>query len=144
MVPSQSQFHEDLARGHATKRGSDRSFGLVFFVFFAMLGLWPLWSGGTPRWWSLGVSAAFLALALVRPALLAHLNRLWLRFGLLLHRVTSPIILFLMYVVAIVPMGLILRVLGKDLLRLRGDRTAESYWIERTPGPAPETMRNQF
>ncbi len=138
------RLHEDYARAHVVKGGPDRSFGIVFCVVFAVIGAWPLLGGEGPRWWSLGIAAAFLVLALVRPVLLAPLNRLWLRFGLLLHRITSPIILFLMYAVAIVPMGLILRLLRKDLLHLRWDRTAASYWIERPPGPAPETMRQQF
>jgi hypothetical protein len=91
------------------------------------------------------VGAAFLAAALLRPAVLAPLNRVWTRFGLLLHRIVSPVVLGIMFFVVITPMGLIMRALGKDPLRLRLEREARSYWIERRPpGPPPDTLNNQF
>ena len=91
------------------------------------------------------VAAAFLAAALFRPALLAPLNRLWSRFGLLLGRVTNPIIMGLVFFLLITPMALILRLRGNDPLRLRLALHAKSYWIERTPpGPTPASMTEQF
>lgn len=125
--------------------GSDRSFGIVFCVVFAVIGLYPLLGGGDVRLWSLGLAAAFLLAALVRPGLLAPLNRWWLKFGLLLGRIVSPLAMGLVFFLVMTPTGLIMRMLGKDLLRLRLEPAAESYWIERSPpGPAPETMTHQF
>ncbi|MBT3401824.1 MAG: hypothetical protein HN420_17765, partial [Rhodospirillaceae bacterium] len=91
------------------------------------------------------VAIAFLAIAFLRPGLLAPLNRLWTRFGLLLHRIVNPIVMGFLFYLTVTPMALIMRALGKDLLRLKRDPEAKSYWIERTPpGPAPDTMSNQF
>ena len=91
------------------------------------------------------MSAAFLAAALVWPGVLAPLNRLWTRFGLLLHRLVSPLVLGVMFFLVITPMGLVMRALGKDPLRLQRDRAARTYWIDRQPpGPAPDSLNNQF
>lgn len=127
------------------RRSSDRSFGVVFAAAFLVIALFPLVRGGEPRLWALAVAAAFLGAALIRPALLAPLNRLWFRFGLLLGRVTNPLIMGLVFFLVITPMAVIMRLRGKDPLRLRPDREAKSYWIERVPpGPAPASMTNQF
>lgn len=140
-----SQLHEDFSREERVEAGSDRGFGFVFAGFFGIvsaLSLW--WSGGAWRW-ALPLAAAFLLVALVYPRLLGPLNRLWLKFGLLLYKVMNPLILGLLFFVTIMPIGLVMRAFGKDFLRLRLDRTAKSYWIDRTPpGPPPQSMRNQF
>ena len=137
--------HEDLGRQEEIKGSSDRAFGVVFTVVFAIIGLWPLLGSDMPRWWSMAISAGFLGVSLVRPALLAPLNKLWTRFGLLLHHVVNPIVMGFLFFVVITPIGLVFKVMRKDILNLRLDREAKSYWIERTPpGPAPETMKNQF
>lgn len=135
-------LHEDIRRTHRIKESSDKSFGLVFTVVFTIIGLAPLISAGSPRYWSLAVAGITLLLSLLRPTTLRPLNRLWLRFGRLLHRIVSPLILFLMYCVAIVPMGLLLRLLRKDLLLLRWSPGASTYWIRRESEPGD--MRNQF
>ncbi len=138
-------MHEDLNRQHEIKSSSERSFGLVFAVVFAVIGLWPLIHGGSPRLWSLAVGALFLALALAWTAPLRPLNRLWLRIGLLLHAIVNPVVMGLLFFGTVLPIGLFLRLTGKDLLNLRRDPGARSYWIERTPpGPKPETMIHQF
>ena len=125
--------------------GSPRGFGLLVATVFAIIGCWPLLGGNTPRWWALAVAAVVLAVALAAPQWLAPATRLWLRFGLLLHRVTSPIILAVIYFGVVTPTGLLRRALGKDPLRLKRDPDAESYWIEREPpGPDRESMSNQF
>ena len=137
--------HESYERSEDVHGSSDRSFGIVFAVVFCVIGLLPLAFGGGARLWSLGVGVAFLLVAVVAPAVLAPLSRLWLRFGLLLHRIVSPVVLGIMFFVVITPMALVMRALGKDLLRLRFDRAAASYWIDRTPpGPPPESMKDQF
>lgn len=97
------------------------------------------------RVWALVLTAAFFLAALARPRILAPLNRLWLRVGLLLHACLSPVILGLVFYTTVTPIGLVRRLLGADPLRLRLDRDAVTYWIERDPpGPAPDTMRRQF
>lgn len=138
-------FHDDYGRGHDVKSGSDRSFGYVFCGLFVIIGLWPLLSSGTPRLWSLAIAAGFLGVSLIRPSLLRPLNRLWFKFGLLLHKVVNPLIMGLIFFTTVTPIGLLMRVLGKDLLGLRLSKESETYWIQRDPpGPAPDTMRQQF
>ncbi len=137
--------HERLARDEEIAGSSNRAFGLVFAGFFTIVGLWPLIGGEGPRLWCLGIAVAFAAVALIRPGLLAPLNRLWTKFGLVLHRVVNPIVMGLVFYVTITPMGLAMRLLGKDLLNLKFEPNRKSYWIERQPpGPAPDTMKNQF
>ncbi len=137
------KFHEDYAR--RIEAGSDKSFGVVFTVVFAIIGVFPLWGGGSPAYWAFGISAVFLALALARPGTLKPLNRLWHLAGLGLGKVVNPLVLGFLFFVTITPMALIMRMMGKDPLRLKFDPGAESYWIERRPpGPEPETMHRQF
>ena len=137
--------HERLSEDQVVKGSSDRSFGLVFAAVFTLIGLWPLLSEDGVRWWSLAIALMFAAPAIARPSALAPLNRLWTRFGLLLNRIVSPLVMGLLFYLIITPFALIMRAAGKDLLRLRFDPGAESYWIEREPpGPAPESIKNQF
>ncbi len=118
--------------------GSNRSFGVVFAVVFALLGL--LFHFG----W-LAVAAAFAVMAFFTPAWLAPLNRLWFRFGMLLHHVVNPIVMGFLFFVVILPIALLVRAFGKDPLRLKRDAQASTYWIAREPpGPAPGSMRKQF
>ena len=108
-------------------------------------GLWPLLDGHGPRFWSLAIAAAVLGVALFAPHLLRPFNRLWFRFGMLLHKVVTPVLMGVVFFLTVVPTGLIFRLFGKDLLRLRCDNDAETYWIDREPrGPEPDTMPNQF
>lgn len=123
---------------------SNRSFGLVFCGFFGLVALFPLVSGGSVRAWSLVVSALFGIAAVTAPSVLAPLNRLWMRFGALLHRIVSPIVLTFLFFVVITPWGFAMRLLGKDLLKLHFE-PVDTYWIDRDPpGPRPESLNNQF
>jgi hypothetical protein len=137
--------HEDLNREQHVEGSSDRAFGLVFAgVFLAIAGI-PLFHGASIRWWSVGVAAAFALISLVKPALLAGLNRLWMKLGILLGKVVSPIALGILFYVVITPIGVMIRLTGKDPLRLKFDADAKSYWIPREPpGPPPGSMNNQF
>ena len=127
------------------KGSSDRAFGLVFSAVFAIIALYPLLGSGTIRSWSLIVAGIFLLLALVIPGVLAPANRLWMKFGELMHRIVSPVALGIVFYLTVLPTGLILRLFGKDPLRLRLDSQADSYWIKREPpGPAAESLNNQF
>jgi predicted membrane metal-binding protein len=139
------QLHEDIRREHQVVGSSDRSFGLTVAAFLAIVAGLGWWRGGErwPYW--LAAAGAFALVALTLPRLLAPLNRVWTRLGLLLFRVVNPIVMFVLYAVTIVPIGLLMRLAGRDPLRLRFDRSAASYWIPREPpGPAPESMKNQF
>ncbi len=137
--------HEKFARDEAVKGSSDRGFGFVFAVVFVVIALWPLTAGGGVRIWSLILAAVILGLALIRPALLHPFNRAWTWFGLMLHKVTNPVIMGLIFYLAVTPTALVFRLLGKDPLRRRLDPDASSYWIDREPpGPDPETMKYQF
>jgi hypothetical protein len=137
--------HETLPTEEASGPGSERAFGVVFAAVFAVVGLLPLLGGHAPRWWSLLVAAALLGVALLAPRALAPCNRIWFRFGMLLHHVMTPLVLLVLFVLSIVPIALLLRICRKDLLRLRPDPDADSYWIAREPpGPPPESLGRQF
>ena len=137
--------HEDFSRAQHVKSSSNRAFGWVFVTVFLIIALWPLLSGGSLRRWSLIVSGLVMVATVAAPALLTLPNRLWLRFGLLLNRVVSPVVLAIMFYVVVTPMGLLMRMFAKDTLRRRRDAAAESYWIKRDPpGPRPDSMPHQF
>jgi len=138
-------MHEDFDRRHDVKPSSDRAFGLVMSVAFATISLAPMRHGLPMRPWAAGLGAAFALLALLAPAVLRPLNAGWSRVGMVLHRVTSPVAVALVFYLGVVPTGLVMRASGKDLLRRRRNPAAGSYWIPRVPpGPAPESMTQQF
>lgn len=138
-------MHEEFDRAEEVKGSSDRGFGLTFATVGAVVALWPLTSGSEPRWWLLAAAVAVAAISLIAAPILHPLNRLWLRFGLMLHRIVSPVVLGVVFYGVLTPVGLILRARGKDPLRLSLDKGAASYWITREPpGPAPKSMDRQF
>jgi hypothetical protein len=137
--------HEHLTHDDPATGASDRSFGWVFSIFFSLVGLWPILHGAPVRWWALCAAGLFGLVTLIRPSLLHTPNRVWTRFGFLLGRITNPIFTGLLFFLVITPIGSFMRFTGKDLLRLRRDPAAPSYWIERRPpGPKPESMPQQF
>ena len=121
--------------------GTNRNFGIVFFIVFLMIALYPLLKGNDLRIWSLIISFIFLALGLINSKILTPLNRLWFKFGLLLGKFVSPLIMGIIFFVVVTPIGLIMRIIGKDLLNLKFNKD-KSYWIEKT-GPKSK-MKNQF
>jgi len=137
--------HEDFSR-HAEARGSsDRAFGLVIGVFLILVALAPLRTHHSIRWWALAPAVLILAAAAVRPAWLHPLNRAWTGLGLLLGRVVTPIVTGVLFFLVVTPVAFLLRLFGKDPLRLARDAQAPTYWIERKPpGPPAESMVNQF
>jgi hypothetical protein len=136
---------EGLQQADDSKPGSDRNFGLVMAAATAVLGSLPLLRFAQPHWWLLAVAVAFAVFSLVAPRLLFPLNYAWFRFGLLLHRIVSPIVIGAIFFLCVTPIGVIMRLLGKDVLSLRRRTDLPSYWIVRDPpGPAPGTMTNQF
>jgi len=142
---STGQTHESFSREEKAVAGSDRSFGLVMAAALSALSLLNAWHSGRVWPWTATLAALFLAASIIRPAALHPLNLMWLKFGLLLSRVVSPVVMALLFYGTVLPTGIVMRMMGKDLLRLKRQAAMDSYWIVRSPpGPAPETMRDQF
>ena len=123
------------------KISSNRSFGIVFFVVFLLIALYPLIHNEEIRIWSLIISLIFLVLGLINSRILNPLNKVWFKFGILLGKIVSPIVMGIIFFLVVTPIGFIMRILGKDLLNLKFN-TNKSYWIEKT-GPKSK-MKNQF
>ena len=123
------------------KISSNRSFGIVFFIVFLLIALYPLLKGNDLRIWSLVISFIFLALGSINSKILTPLNRLWFKFGLLLGKIISPLVMGIIFFVVVTPIGIIMRLLKKDLLNLKYNKK-ETYWIDKS-GPKSK-MKNQF
>jgi hypothetical protein len=137
--------HENLNRTRRVTGSSDRAFGVVIAAVWLLVALGPLRHGHAPRWWAFAVAGLVALIALLEPRLLAKPNRLWTQLGVFLGKVVSPIALGILLYAVFTPLALVLRWTGRDPLRLKIDRDADSYWILRKPpGPAPDSMRNQF
>ena len=132
--------------GNAPAReGSDHSFGFVLATVFAIIGCLPLLRSGSPHWWALGIAGACALLAIARPRLLHYPNRIWLAFGRLLHRVTGPFVMGLVFFLCVTPIAWLMRRLGKDVLSLARRPDLASYWITRENSPEQsEAMKRQF
>ena len=124
------------------KMSSNRNFGLVFFVVFLIFSFWPLTYDGSIRIWLAIISLIFLILGLVNSKLLTPLNKLWFKFGIILGAVIAPIVMGVVFFLVITPIGLTMRIMGKDLLRKKYDKNIESYWILRDK--SINTMKRQF
>ncbi len=138
-----SQSHETLASFRKVSAGSDRRFGLIVGAILCALAALPLLHHQPARLWLLVPGVVLVVLGAAAPAVLAPVNRLWFRFGLLLGRVTNPIVMGVLFFTVMVPIGWMLRRSGKDLLRLRRDPAAQSYWIARDPAAA-SSLQKQF
>ena len=123
------------------KIGSNRSFGIVFFIFFLIIGTYPIFFQGELRIWSLIVSIIFLLLGIINSRFLTPLNLLWFKFGMLLGIIVSPIVMGLVFFLVVTPTGMIMRILNKDLLRLK-KKNIKTYWIEKSS--IKSDMKNQF
>lgn len=139
------RYHERLEATEATRRASDRSFGLVFLFAFLAIAAFLWWHGSRWAVYFAAAGLAFGALALLAPRTLAPLNWLWTQFGLLLHRLISPIVITALFFLVITPVGLLMRLCGQRPLNLKFDASANSYWISRNPpGPGAGTLRRQY
>ena len=127
--------HKDI------KIGSNRSFGIVFFVVFLLISIYPFLKDGNIRLWSLIISIIFLFLGLLNSNLLSPLNKLWFRFGLFLGKIISPIIMGIIFFLVVTPIAIIMRLFKKDILNLKFKEN-NTYWIDKT-GPKSK-MKNQF
>lgn len=137
--------HEHRAHEGPKKGSSNRNFGLVFAGFFALISLFNLYKSGSYWPYSLAASSILGAIAFFASSWLTWPNRLWTKLGLLLSRIVSPIVMGALFYLVVTPIGLILRLSGKDLLSLKWQPEAESYWVKRDPpGPEGKSLRNQF
>ena len=121
---------------------SNRSFGLLFFIIFLAISLWPIKSGGDLRLWSFILSLVFLILGITNSKLLAPLNKLWFKIGIILGNFISPVIMGVVFFLVVTPTGIIVRILGKDLLKTNKNKNISTYWINRDKKNS--TMRKQF
>jgi len=125
-----------------TEKPSEKSFGVLFSLVFLIISMYPLIASKYINIWALIVSIGFLLLAYLAPKVLIFPNKLWFKFGLLLGSIIAPIVMAIIYFITVVPTGIVMRLLGKDLLNQKLDINAKSYWIERTDSIGP--MKNQF
>ncbi len=123
------------------KISSNRSFGIVFFVVFLLIALYPLINNHELRLWSLVVSLIFLILGLLNSKILAPLNKLWFKFGIFIGKIIAPLIMGIIFFLVVTPIGFLMRLFGQDVLNLKYNKN-KSYWIEKN-GPKSK-MRNQF
>ena len=127
--------HKDI------KIGSNRNFGIVFFVVFLLIGFWPILSGNELRIWSILISLIFLILGILNSKVLTPLNKAWFRFGVFLGNFVSPIIMGIIFFLVVTPIGLLMKLLGKDLINLKKNNE-KTYWIQRNK--IKSSMKNQF
>ena len=123
------------------KIGSNRGFGIVFFVVFFLIGLYPLTYSGEIRIWAIIISLIFIVLGFFNSKILTPLNKIWFKFGIFLGKIISPVIMGIIFFLVVTPTGLIMRLLGKDVLNLKYNKS-KSYWIEKNS--TKSKMRNQF
>ena len=121
--------------------GSNRSFGIVFFIFFLIVSTYPLIKGGEIRIWSLIIALIFLILGIINSELLTPLNKIWFKFGIFLGNFVSPIIMGIIFFIVVTPVSLILKLLGKDILNIKKNNK-RTYWIDKSDPKSK--MKNQF
>ena len=124
------------------KKSSNRSFGILFFVVFLILGLWPLFKSQNPSIFLLCISGVFLILGFLNSKILTPLNKLWIRFGILLGKIVSPIVMGVVYFGVVTPIGIIMRLFGKDILNLEINKNKSTYWLPKDK--IKSEMKNQF
>jgi len=142
-----TNHHEQTARHDDTKAPSERGFGITFAVVFALLAVWLWLRKDLPVWASASavMSVVTLAAAYLAPSALRPFNKLWFKVGMLLHHVVTPVIMGLLFFLVVTPMGVVMRAMGKDFLRLKTGPDAGNYWIDRVPETDAKTsMKNQF
>ena len=123
------------------KIGSNKSFGIVFFIVFLIIAFWPLLNSNEINYWSLAISIVFLILGLINSKILTPLNKIWFKFGILLGNVIAPIVMGIIFFLIVTPTSIIMKILGKDLLNLKKNNN-NSYWIEKNNQKSK--MKNQY
>ena len=123
------------------KIGTNKSFGIVFFLFFLIISIYPLLTENEIRLWALIISIIFLLLGLANSIILNPLNKIWFKFGILLGSIVSPIIMAIVFFIVVTPTSIIMRLLGKDILNIKKNKK-KTYWIDKSG--AKSKMKNQF
>ena len=123
------------------KNDNNKSFGILFFIVFLLIAVWPIIELGTIRVWAMVISLIFLVLGILNSKILTPLKTLWIKFGEFLGKIIAPIVMGLIYFIIITPIGILMRLLGKDLLNIKYNKN-KSYWIKRPKNV--DTMRRQF
>jgi len=124
------------------KISSNKSFGIVFFTVFLIIAIWPLLNGYEIRYWSLIISIVFLILGILNSKILTPLNKIWLKIGILLGKFASPIVMGIVFFLVVTPTGFIMKLAGKNLLRLKKVNNINTYWIKKEDFKT--SMKNQF
>lgn len=145
-MPDRRSYHERLTAEEPAPAASNRLFGVAVAVALSVVGLLPLAFGEGPRIWALAAAGAVLLIAIIVPAALAPLNRIWAKVAGFLHRfIITPLLMGVLFYGVVTPTGLARRLFRKDSMRRRWDPDAPTYWLRREPpGPSPDTMKNQF
>jgi len=131
-----------MLKKHEIKIGSNRSFGITFFVVFLIVGIWPLLYSESIRIWSIIISVIFLCLGLIKFRYLTPLNKLWSKFGILLGSIVNPIVMGLVFFVVLTPIAIIMKLIGKDTLKRKFNKSEKTYWIYREK--IKSSLKNQF
>jgi len=131
-----------MLKKHEIKIGSNRSFGITFFVVFLIVGIWPLLYSESIRIWSIIISLIFLFLGLIKFRYLTPLNKLWSKFGILLGSIVNPIVMGLVFFVVLTPIAIIMKLIGKDTLKRKFNKSEKTYWIYREK--IKSSLKNQF
>ena len=124
------------------KTSSNRNFGLVFFIVFLILGFWPITDGREIRIWLVVISLVFLILGMMKSKLLTPLNQLWFKIGMMLGAIVAPIVMGAVFFLVVTPIGIFMRLMGKDLLNRKYNKKKETYWITRRTSIG--SMKRQF
>ena len=131
-----------MSKNEKIKKSTNKSFGLVFFTVFLIIGLWPLLNESTPRIWAIIISIVFLILGLINSKILTPLNSIWFKFGELLGLVISPFVMAVIFFLVVTPTGIIMKLFKKDLLNKKFNKSIKSYWLKKKKEES--TMKQQF
>lgn len=142
MAENGNLFHEKFDRKENVKLGSEKSFGLTFATVLFLIGMLPVLFQHPPRTWAIALGVLFILISILKPAIFRVPNRIWFKFGLLLNRIISPLILALLFYFVFTPMGLALRLFKKDILNLKINKSLSTYWIESESQIG--SMKDQF
>jgi len=131
-----------MQKNEKIKRSTNKSFGLVFFAVFLIIGLWPLLNETSPKVWSIIISIIFLVLGLLKSKILTPLNSIWFKFGELLGLIVSPVVMAVIFFLVVTPTGIIMKLFKKDLLNKKFNKNIKSYWLKKEK--IESTMKQQF
>lgn len=133
---------QDLSSHHIIERSNERSFGIVFTIFFVILSIYPIINKETINVFFLVISIIFFMITIIRPQLFYFLNKIWFKFGILLGKIVSPLVMGIIFYLTVTPTGIIMRLLGKDLLKKKLEIKEKTYWVKKNKYSG--SLKNQF